>query len=263
MEDLRRHYAYFHRVLLELLLDLEDKEQVWWLTDKQGHIPKPEGEANTYRKALYVLEDLRPYVGRLKELEQVQQTVLGLAVAKPVGVLTPVAVEEIREVVLSKTVSWSSHAFEKAKVVSKLTGALGLAQGNLRSFQTYATAEDDRREALEQEIRTLEADIERLRAHPEDLFRERAKSEKHTARLYPSDNGGEVSMVYIRDVGLIVAGKGLTGAGRVRHSQSEHRRSDNLTVRLEPLLVYGNYEIYAERAWGEVKKQVAKRNVAG
>lgn len=258
MEDLKRHYAHFHRVLLELLLDLEHQEQVWWLTDKQGHIPRPEGEANTYRKALYVLEDLEPYKGRLKELEQVQLTVLGLAVAKPVGVLTPVAVEGLSEVVLSKTVSWASHAYDKPKVISKLTGALALARGNLRSFQTYATTQDQRREALELEIHTLEADIERLRAHPDAVFRERAKTEKHTARIYPHDDRGEVSMLYIRDVGLIVAGKGLTGTGRVRFSSSEHKRSDKLTDKLKPLLVYGNYEIYDEQAWNKVK-QATKR----
>ena len=260
MEPIKRHYAHFHRVLLELLLDLEHHEQVWWLTEKQGHIPRPEGEANTYRKALYVLENLEPYKGRLKELEQLQLTILGLAVAKPVGVFTPVAVEQVTKVVLSKTVSWASHAYEKAKVVSKLTGALALAQANLRSFQTYATVEDERRETLEREITTLAADIERLHNHPEELFRERAKSEKHTARLYPQDDRGEIRMLYIRDVGLIVAGKGLTDDGQVRHSSSEHRRTDKLTDKLEPLLIYGNYEIYAEQAWNDLKNQMSKRD---
>jgi hypothetical protein len=260
MEDLRRYYAHFHRVLLELLLELEARETVWWLTDKQGHIPKPEGEANTYRKALYVLEELEPYRKRLLELEQVRQTVLALAIPKPVGVLMPVAVEGLREVVFSKTVSWSSHAYEKAKIISKLSGALGLARGNLSTFQLYATTDDRRRDALEREIHTLEVDLERLRTHPENVFRERAKTEKHTARLYPQDGRGEISMVYIRDVGLVIAGKGLTNAGRVRPSASEHRRSDKLTGKLEPLLVYGNYEIYAEREWNEVKKQTAREN---
>lgn len=260
MEDLRRYYAHFHRVLLELLLELEARETVWWLTDKQGHIPKPEGEANTYRKALYVLEELEPYRQRLLELEQVRQTVLALAIPKPVGVLMPVAVEGLREVVLSKTVSWSSHAYEKAKIISKLSGALGLARGNLSTFQLYATTDDRRREALEREIHMLEVDLERLRNHPDELFRERAKTEKHTARLYPQEGRGEVSMVYIRDVGLIVAGKRLTDAGRVRPSSSDHRRSDKLHDRLEPLLVYGNYQIYAEREWSEVKRKVSKRN---
>lgn len=253
MADLRRQYAHFHRVLLELLLDLEQQAWVWWLTDKQGHLPKPEGEANTYRKALYVLEDLEPYRVRLADLETVRQTVLGLAIAKPVGVLAPVAVENLNEVVLSKTVSWSSHAYDKSKVITKLYGALELAKRNLKVFDTFASADDPRREAIVREIYELEQGIETVRTYLEATLRERAKSEKHTARLYPEGARAEATMLYIRDVGLIVAGAGLIGGERVRYSKSEHRRSDKMQGRLEPLLTYGNYAFYSEKSWQQVK----------
>ena len=253
MEVLKRQYAYFHRVLLELLTDLVAESTTYWLSDKQGHIPRPEGEANSYRKALYVLEDLALYRKRLKELEDVQKTVLNLAIAKPVGVLLPLAFETIGEVVLSQAVSWSSHAYPKEKVLAKLSGALGIAKKNLRAFDTYAMTDDPYREKVVEEIQGLEGGLERLRQFPEETLRERAKSEKHTARLYPTDNRGEVRMVYIRDVGLIVAGPGLTQPGHVRVRNPRERRSDRMEGRLEPLLVYGNYEIYSERRWQDEK----------
>lgn len=255
MEALRRHYGHFHRVLIRLLNTLVEQERAYWLGDQQGHIPRPDGQANTYRKALYVVEDLEPYRKDLTELEGLQQLVLGLTLAKPVGVLMPQAVEQVRDVVLSRTTSWSSHAYDKARIISKLSALSALAQTNLRAYQTYASTHDPNREALENEITTLEAGINLLRAHPEKTLRERAKSEKHTARLYAVGEEAEPTMVYVRDVGLIVAGPGLTHAGRVRDGRDHLRRKDRMEGKLEPLLAYGNYEIYSEQEWQQAKGQ--------
>ncbi len=256
MDTLKRQYAYFHRILLELLTELVAESTTYWLSNKQGHLPRAEGEANSYRKALYVVEELEPYRKRLTELETIQQAVMNLAIAKPVGVLLPLTFEAIGKVVLSQAVSWSSHAYPKEKVLAKLTGALGIAKKNLRAFDTYAMTDDPYREAVMAEILELERGLEQLRQFPEATLRERARSEKHTARLYPLADRGEVRMVYIRDVGLIVAGPGLTQAECVHFRNPRERRSDRMEGRLEPLLVYGNYEIYSERGWQHKKNEV-------
>ncbi len=56
---LPRLYAHYHRLLIDLLEDLVEEARVVWLTGEEGHIRRPDGQPNTYRKALYVLEDLR------------------------------------------------------------------------------------------------------------------------------------------------------------------------------------------------------------
>ena len=60
-------------------------------------------------------------------------------------------------------------------------------------------------------------------------------------------------MLYIRDVGLIVSGPGLTEEGRVRHGRLHKPRRGTMQGKLEPLLAYGNYEIYSERDWQQAK----------
>jgi len=49
---LPRIYAHYHRVLIELLEELVANSRVIWLAGEEGHIRRPEGEPNTYRKAL-------------------------------------------------------------------------------------------------------------------------------------------------------------------------------------------------------------------
>ena len=63
-----RTYAHFHRVLGELLMELAALPGTLWLSDKEQHVLRGEGERNTYARALYRVASLEPYRERLAEL---------------------------------------------------------------------------------------------------------------------------------------------------------------------------------------------------
>ncbi len=256
---LPRLYAHYHRLMIELLEDLVADSRVLWLGDEQGHIRRPDGEPNTYRKALYALEDLGPYSERLEALALVQQEGHQTTGVKPMGLLLPGTQTGVRHVVLSHAVSWASHVLPKSVITMKLTAHLQKTKLNLRVFETYASTADPKREKLEQEIVEMEAGLERLETCGEAVLRERARSEKHIARLMlPPDphTGEETRTVYIRDVGLIVAGAGLsTQAGAIEVAAKRKRRKDRLEGKLMPLVHFGNYEIYLEAQWRLAKEQ--------
>ena len=253
-----RLYAHYHRLLIDLLEDLVKDARVVWLTAEEGHIRRPDGEANTYHKALYALEDLSPYQARLQALEAVQQEGHKLMGVKRSGLLLPGTQTGVRYVSLSRSETWSSHALTKDVVVGQLEAHLARTKQNLRVFETYASTQDPRREKVEGEIETLEEGLEQLKAWDEAVLRERARSEKHTARvLLPPDprTGEEESqLLYIRDVGLIVAGPGLTTrADAIETSTQRKRRTDRMKGKLEPLVCFGMFEVYSEQAWQAAK----------
>ncbi len=174
------------------------------------------------------------------------------------GLLLPGTQTGVRYVGLSRSETWSSHALTKDVVVGQLEAHLARTKQNLRAFETYASTQDPRREKVEGEIKALEEGLERLKAWDETILRERARSEKHTARvLLPPDprTGEEESrLLYIRDVGLIVAGPGLTTrADAIETSTQRKRRTDRMKGKLEPLVRFGMFEVYSEQAWQEAK----------
>jgi len=178
---LPRLYAHYHRLLIDLLEALVDDARVVWLTGEEGHIRRPDGQPNTYRKALYVLEDLSPYRERLEALEAVQAEGHRTMGAKRPGLLLPGTQTGVRHVVVSRSEAWSSHALTKEVVLGKLEAFILKTKGNLRAFETYTSTHDPRREKVEEEIRELQEGLERLKAWDEAVLRERARSDKHTA----------------------------------------------------------------------------------
>ena len=161
---LPRLYAHYHRLLIDLLEDLVDNARVIWLTEEEGHVRRPDGEPNTYHKALYVLEDLSPYRDTLAKLEAVQKEGHETMGVKRPGLLLPGLQTDVRHVVVSRSESWASHALTKEAVVGKLEAFLAKTRGNLRAFELYASSHDPKREKVEEEIKELEAGLERLKA---------------------------------------------------------------------------------------------------
>jgi hypothetical protein len=255
---LPRLYAHYHRLLIDLLEDLAENARVVWLTGEEGHVRRPDGEPNTYRKALYALEELDPYRERLEALQAVQEEGQRASGAKRPGLLLPGTQTGVRHVVLSRSEAWSSHPLAKDIVLSKLEAYLARTRGNLRAFEAYASSDDPRREKVEAEVKELEASLEKLKAWDEAVLRERARSDKHTARLLlPSPFTGEeeTRLVYIRDVGLIVAGAGLTTRpDAIEASTRRKRRKDRMKAKLEPLVRFGSFEVFSERAWQAAKE---------
>ncbi len=117
--SLPRLYAHYHRLLIDLLENLVEDARVVWLTEEQGHIRRPDGEPNTYRKALYVLENPTPYQERIEALEAVQEKGhKTMGVKRPE--LLPGTQTSVQHVVVSRSEAWSSHALTKEEVVGKL-----------------------------------------------------------------------------------------------------------------------------------------------
>jgi hypothetical protein len=255
---LPRLYAHYHRLLIDLLEDLVEHTRVLWLAGEEGHIRRPDGQPNTYRKALYVLEDLSPYQERLGALEAVQAEGHRTMGVKRPGLLLPGTQTGVRHMVVSRSEAWSSHALAKDVVVGKLEAFIAKTKANLRAFETYASTHDPRREKVEREIEELEAGLERLKAWDEAVLRERARSDKHTARVLlpdPVTGEEETRLLYVRDVGLIVAGAGLTTRpGAIETATLRKRRADRMAGKFEPLVRFGNFEVFSERAWREVRE---------
>ncbi len=199
-----------------------------------------------------------PYQERLEALKAVQQEGQKVAGAKRPGLLLPGTQTGVRHVVVSRSEAWSSHALTKDIVISKLEAHLAKTKRNLRAFETYASSYDPKREKIEEEIKGLEASLDRLKAYDEAVVRQRARSDKHTARLLmpsPSTGEEETRLVYIRDVGLIVAGPGLTTRpNAIEASTQRKRRTDRMKAKLEPLVRFGAFEVFSERAWQEAKE---------
>lgn len=247
-----RVYAHFHRLLIALLEDLSGREQVVWLGES-GHLRGENGQPNTYRRALYGVGDLELYRARLRELSAVRQEGLALAGPKAPGLLTPVVVEGVQHAVLRRSENYASHALDKESAVAKLAGHLGKTRANLTAFDQYARPFDPRREKVEGEVVALEVALERLKAHPDTHFRERARTERISARLLVTGLDGEEHSrsVYVREVGLVAVGPSMGRPTSVEFAPRSKRRSDRM--RLEPLLRYGNFEIYSEREWQKEK----------
>ena len=255
---LPRLYAHYHRLLIDLLEALVEEARVVWLAEEEGHVRRPDGEPNTYRKALYVLEDLSPYQERLEALAAVQQEGHQTMGGKRPGLLLPGTQTGVRHVVVSRSESWASHALPKEVVVAKLEAFLARTKGNLRAFERYASSYDPRREKVEAEIKAYEEGLERLKAWDEAVLRERARSDKTTARVLvpdPETGGEQTRLLYVKDVGLILAGPGLTARPNAIETPTKRkRRTDRMKGRLEPLVRFGMFEVFSERAWGAAKE---------
>lgn len=255
---LSRLYAHYHRLLIDLLAALVEGALVLWLAGEEGHIRRPDGQPNTYRKALYVLEDLSPYRERLEALAAVQAEGHRTMGVKRPGLLLPGTQTGVQHVVVSRSEAWSSHALTKEVVLGKLEAFIAKTKVNLRAFETYASTHDPRREKLEEEIRGLEEGLKRLKAWDGAVLRERARSDKHTARVLvpdPLTGEEETRLLYVRDVGLIVAGPGLTTRpNAIETPTMRKRRRDRMKGKLETLVRFGAFEVFSERAWQAVKE---------
>jgi len=72
----------------------------------------------------------------------------------------------------------------------------------------------------------------------------------------PTTGEEETRLLYIRDVGLIVAGSGLTTRpNAIETPTMRKRRKDRMKGKLEPLARFGAFEVFSERAWHDLKQR--------
>lgn len=104
----------------------------------------------------------------------------------------------------------------------------------------------------------IEDELERLKAWGEAVLRERGRSDRHTARVLfpdPVTGGEQTRLLYVRDVGLIVAKPGLTTRPNAVETPTQRkRRKDRMKGKLEPLVRFGMFEVFSEHAWGAAKE---------
>ena len=98
---------------------------------------------------------------------------------------------------------------------------------------------------------------ELLKTWDEAVLRERARSDKYTARVLlpnPLTDEEETQLLYVRDVGLIVAGPGLTTRPNAIETPTQRkRRKDRMKGMLEPLVRFEAFEVFREQTWQGVK----------
>ncbi len=61
------------------------------------------------------------------------------------GLLLPGTQTEVRQVVVSRSEAWASHALTKEVMPGKLETFLTKTKGNLRAFELYASSRDSSR----------------------------------------------------------------------------------------------------------------------
>ena len=243
-----RTYAHFHRVLGELLMELSALPGTLWLSDKEQHSLRGEGERNTYARALYRVSSLEPYRERLAELSGVQQqaiTELGLG-KPPRELLLPQVIEQVTHVRLSEIASYRTTPVSKQNALAKIDTALITTRKNLGEFQRYG-AQDDGVKRLEGEVKAIEAVRETVLQAQEETYRMRVKQVRYRPYVYLV--GEKPLQVDSRTHGLILVGPdvGVSYPNAVRQP-----RSDQRTV--EPLFEFGKTRIYLEREWQEAGK---------
>lgn len=241
-----RTYAHFHRVLGGLLEELASLPSVLWLTEKEEHVLRGEGEHNSYARAVYRVDSLEPYQDRLSELAQVQQqglAELGLKEA-PRELLLPQVVQNVTHVRLSETVLYRTTPMQKKNVLAKIDTALKTTRKNLAEFQRYGGPDDEGVRRLEAEVEAIEEVKETVLQVQEDTYRVRVKQTRYRPYVYLA--GEKPVQVDSRTHGLILVGHNISVSypNAVRRARSDQRD-------VTPLFEFGKTRIYFESAWQE------------
>jgi hypothetical protein len=244
-KTIERSYAHFHRLLGSLLTDLSQEAGVVWI-DEEGHTITPEGENNRYRKALYPLPYPEHYLQRIEELETLQAEILELqAREEPTrALLTPLVLHGVNHARLRRHTSYFSREVSRDNLLERYRQHLETSKQALRSFEHYASTDDPKREALEEEITALAEGLNRIEATDEASLRERIRRQTVIPYVYLQD--GRVLRPYPRNAGLILIGPNVTISWN-----DSYRRERSDKVKLEPLLAVGKVEVYSEQAWRE------------
>ena len=244
-KQLERHYAHFHRVLSGLLTELSQEQGVVWLGER-GHLLREHYQENCYRKALYPLQGLEPYEERLAELQGVQQQALAILGTRkpPHGLLLPQVVFGATFARLRPRRNYVVQRLSKAEALGKYQGKLQGAVATLEALSGHVGRGDAAYLEQREELRRLEAGLERLETSKEDAFREHFWFNRVRVSLYLED--GSMIERHVRDVGMILVGHQV----EIRWADTV-RRQRRTTVELEPLLETGPLQLFGESEWQE------------
>ncbi len=242
-DPVERAYAHFHRVLAKLLQELAAKADPYWL-DEPGHDVRSDHQANTYRPAIYRLQDPEPCRADFEELDAVQAQVLALTGRSKPGknLLPPLQARNVRHIRVGRHTGQTGRTITAEQALARFEQLEEVQRASLREFEHYATPVDERRRQLESELKALERAAWRLRrgnvTHVRETYRQTV------VRPYVYFLNGASTQLHMRNTGLLATGPGVTieeGSGIRR------RRSDRIA--LEPLVSAGSFEFHDLAAW--------------
>ena len=269
-----RAYAEFHRRLGELMMALCERSQVLWAGDvlkrhfsaeelrftdtTTGHELHPGETAvkNVYRKGIYLISEAGPYQPVLAELRRIQREVMTLSGARRPydGLLEPSLLTEVDFVRLrSQTVNLDRKLGLEA-LTARLDKRIAQVRVNARLFEAV-DPHDAASQRLHQEIKHLENVKHQLETSGEPKFLERTRRLRVTPTVY--QHGQPPREVYLRDVGLVLAGPAIKVDVPVPYRR---QRSDRVTRELiAPLATFENVAVYSYRVWQERVKKSGRK----
>lgn len=251
IKKIERQYAYFHRVLSGLLVDLAAQPETVWLSGRE-HFLAEDYQDNRYERALYPVQDFGLFTERFAELAAVQtEAVAILGVKKvPIGLLTPQVLDDVHFARLTRQDNYRVKWLSKAEVLGRYQGKLNQALAAFEAFRSQSWGLGDQGlKTVENEVRTLEHGLRRLEACDDDRFREHFRFERVIVTVYAT--GSPTKHLHVRNVGMVLVGPKvqLAWADGVRQGRSDK-------VELTPLLTLGPLEVYSAKAWSEVAERV-------
>lgn len=249
--SIERGYAHFHRVLADLLEELAEHGDPFWL-EATGHDLRGDYQTSTYNPAVYRVPDMGPYRVRLAELDSVQAEVLALSGRKRPGpnLLPPLQAEDVQHVRLGRHEGQTGRSITREQALVRLEQLEATQAKNLREFEQHATRHDARRKAVEKELRQLQRAIERLKAS--DITHLRETYRQTVIRPYVYFLDGTTEQMHMRNTGLIAAGPRVS----IEEGSAVRKvRSDKIS--LKPLISAGSFAFHDLSRWEAARERAA------
>ena len=243
-QEIARKHAHFHRVLGELLTDLgREAKRTFWLNDDHHEVTN-DPKRNRYAKAVYVVEEIKPFQETLRELEKLQAEALALMGAhEPTpSLLTPKVCTEVAEARILTNTGFASRRRARADVIAKLGAQRDATEAALVTFASYPER-THKRDEIAEELSALNAALHGLEASTAEFLRQHYRYTRYMCHVH-YDDPDRFDQLYVGDVGVVLQG---SSARVTRHDprRKKHRRTEGV----EPIASVGPYLFYEEDAW--------------
>lgn len=258
--EILRRYAEFHRRLGEMMVDLIQEAQVYWIGDlleeafgreamrfvntATGHdLHLGEEAENIYRKAIYIVPSAEPWEDVIQHLIGIQSHIMVLAgTKKPYhGILEPVLLKDVELARLRSQRSSSDRRILPKTFLRDLDAKLERLKATAAKFEEVSL-EDEATKQIHKEVEHLNQVISIVGQQTEKLL-VRTESARVLPNIY---QGGKGRNVYVRDEGLILTGTPRVEIPPLLFGRRKDRVTDNM---LTPLTQYDNVKVYSLESW--------------
>lgn len=249
--DIERIYAHFHRVLADLLTQLEQDTDTTWLTDER-HQLSGDYVRNSYAPAVYVTDTLEKWADQLRELDDVQAEALETAGRSRPGrnLLPPLTADGVTHVRISRHEGQTGRTVEPEAALRRLAQIEEQTVANLKRFEDHYTRFDPGRKRVEKELTDIRQAAALLREAGPVRLRETYAQTVIRPYLYFAD--GSSRQLHMRQTGLLVAGPKPEVSWRTGPRLT---RSDKIDI--PPLVQAGRLTFYNADDWEEARTKTA------